>query len=99
DRGAGGARCAERSLRGCRPRSRGGAVMAAAASTRTVLPDAVPLGITLDDAHIAHEPSEARGLRRDEVRLLVSPGSDAPVHARFRDLPAHLRKGDLLVVN
>jgi S-adenosylmethionine:tRNA ribosyltransferase-isomerase len=46
----------------------------------------------------AHEPPEARGLRRDEVRMLVA--SDAGLaHARARDLPEHLRSGDVLVVN
>jgi S-adenosylmethionine:tRNA ribosyltransferase-isomerase len=48
----------------------------------------------------AHEPPEARGLARDEVRLLVASRADAHVeHARFRDLPRFLRAGDLLVVN
>ena len=47
----------------------------------------------------AHEPPEARGLARDDVRLLVSRPDEAPVHARFRDLPGILDPGDLLVVN
>lgn len=48
----------------------------------------------------AHEPPEARGLARDEVRLLVSSRADDGVaHARFRELPDHLRAGDLLVIN
>jgi S-adenosylmethionine:tRNA ribosyltransferase-isomerase len=48
----------------------------------------------------AHEPPEARGLRRDEVSLLVAWKRDGRVaHARFRDLPAFLAQGDLLVVN
>jgi len=48
----------------------------------------------------AHEPPEARGLRRDEVRLLVSDlHADAVAHARFVDLPRWLSPGDLLVVN
>jgi S-adenosylmethionine:tRNA ribosyltransferase-isomerase len=46
----------------------------------------------------AHEPPEARGLRRDEVRMLVAT-RDGLTHARARDLPAHLRAGDVLVVN
>ncbi len=46
----------------------------------------------------ATAPPEARGLARDEVRLLVS-GPDGHRHARFRDLPDLLRPGDLLVVN
>jgi S-adenosylmethionine:tRNA ribosyltransferase-isomerase len=48
----------------------------------------------------AGEPPEARGLRRDEVRLLVSDvAADTIEHARFHDLPRWLRPGDLLVVN
>ncbi|NUU22639.1 MAG: S-adenosylmethionine:tRNA ribosyltransferase-isomerase [Streptomycetaceae bacterium] len=66
-----------------------------AARTRFTLPD---------DLH-ASEPPEARGLARDGVRLLVSDGRAVTVggkgvrHARFRDLGAYLRPGDLLVVN
>src|SRR5574341_192452 len=41
---------------------------------------------------------EARGLERDEVRLLVST-PEGHSHARFLDLPDFLRSGDLLVVN
>jgi S-adenosylmethionine:tRNA ribosyltransferase-isomerase len=47
----------------------------------------------------AHEPPEARGRRRDDVRLLVSPGDEAPIHGHFHDLPRFLRGGDLVVVN
>jgi len=48
----------------------------------------------------ASEPPEARGLARDEVRLLVSDFEhDAIEHARFTDLPRWLAAGDLLVVN
>jgi len=57
----------------------------------------------------AHEPPEARGLRRDQVRLLVTfrateggdlaETNDHIIHARFTDLPELLRPGDLLVVN
>jgi len=48
----------------------------------------------------AAEPPEARGLRRDEVRLLVSDiETDSIAHARFCDLPRWLSAGDLLVVN
>jgi len=48
----------------------------------------------------AGEPPEARGLRRDEVRLLVSDvAADTIEHARFHDLPRWLSSGDVLVVN
>lgn len=46
----------------------------------------------------APQPAEYRGLGRDEVRLLVGR-PDAIIHTRFRQLPQHLRAGDLLVVN
>jgi S-adenosylmethionine:tRNA ribosyltransferase-isomerase len=46
----------------------------------------------------ASQPSEARGLTRDGVRLLAAT-PDGLVHARFRDLPRFLAPGDLLVVN
>jgi S-adenosylmethionine:tRNA ribosyltransferase-isomerase len=48
----------------------------------------------------AHEPPEARGLARDDVRLLVAHGHDGRItHARFSDLPQFLAAGDLVVVN
>jgi S-adenosylmethionine:tRNA ribosyltransferase-isomerase len=48
----------------------------------------------------AAEPPEARGLRRDDVRLLVSHAdTGAFAHSRFRELPRWLLPGDLLVVN
>ena len=48
----------------------------------------------------ANEPPEARGLRRDEVRMLVAHRADGRLeHARFRDLPDFLEEGDLLVIN
>jgi S-adenosylmethionine:tRNA ribosyltransferase-isomerase len=48
----------------------------------------------------AHEPPEARGLARDDVRLLVASEHDGRIaHARFKDLPAFLAAGDLVVVN
>lgn len=45
----------------------------------------------------AAAPPEARGLARDEVRLLVAGAG--LTHARFRELPCQLRAGDLVVVN
>ena len=48
----------------------------------------------------AHEPPEARGLARDEVRLMVSYRADDRVaHVQFRDLTAFLDPGDVLVIN
>jgi S-adenosylmethionine:tRNA ribosyltransferase-isomerase len=48
----------------------------------------------------ASEPPEARGLRRDQVRLMVSSYStDQIQHARFHDLPDFLDRGDLIVLN
>jgi S-adenosylmethionine:tRNA ribosyltransferase-isomerase len=46
----------------------------------------------------ASQPPEARGLARDEVRLLVADGTGLR-HARFADLGSFLRPGDVLVVN
>jgi S-adenosylmethionine:tRNA ribosyltransferase-isomerase len=46
----------------------------------------------------ATEPPEARGLRRDGVRLLVA-GPAGTLHARFRDIGRYVHPGDLLVVN
>jgi len=48
----------------------------------------------------AHSPAEYRGLRRDQVRLLVLPRFEgALIHSRFDALGDFLRAGDLLVVN
>ncbi|HEX9840999.1 MAG TPA: S-adenosylmethionine:tRNA ribosyltransferase-isomerase [Anaerolineales bacterium] len=48
----------------------------------------------------ASTPPEARGLRRDQVRLMVSNYSTDQVrHARFHDLPEYLSEGDVLVIN
>jgi S-adenosylmethionine:tRNA ribosyltransferase-isomerase len=51
----------------------------------------------------ATAPPEARGLARDQVRLMVSryaSESGSPVvHARFDDLPRFLGAGDLIVLN
>ena len=55
--------------------------------------------LVVDSGHAAHEPPEARGVERDNVRMMVSPGHDAPVHSTFRALPEFLAPGDLVVVN
>jgi S-adenosylmethionine:tRNA ribosyltransferase-isomerase len=59
-----------------------------------------PISFTLPERLEAHEPPEARGLARDEVRLMVSyAGDDAVTHTRFRSFGDFLRRGDLVVVN
>ena len=48
----------------------------------------------------AHEPPEANGGRRDDVRLIVSNVERGQIsHARFGELPSFLAAGDLVVVN
>jgi len=59
---------------------------------------ASPAGFTVPLDLAATVPPEARGLLRDEVRLLVAT-PDGPQHARFRDLGRFLQPGDLVVVN
>ncbi len=46
----------------------------------------------------ATTPPEARGLARDEVRLMVA-APVSTVHTRFHRLADHLQRGDLVVVN
>ena len=59
-----------------------------------------PLHFELPRELEAGEPPEARGLRRDEVRLMVSYlDDDSVIHSRFGDLPQFLKAGDTLVVN
>lgn len=54
----------------------------------------------LPDELAAHEPPEARGLSRDEVKLMVSrPGDGVIVNTRFFRFPDFLELGDVLVVN
>jgi S-adenosylmethionine:tRNA ribosyltransferase-isomerase len=62
-------------------------------------PTALPLDFGLDDRHIARQPAEHRWGSRQDVRLLVSNGSDPPIHSSFGDLPEFLEPGDLVVVN
>jgi S-adenosylmethionine:tRNA-ribosyltransferase-isomerase (queuine synthetase) len=58
------------------------------------------LSFDLPVALEAHEPPEARGLARDDVRLMASYfGDDAITHTRFTAFPGLLRPGDVLVVN
>ena len=59
-----------------------------------------PLGFSLPSDFEAGEPPEARGLARDQVRLLVSHyGDNRLAHTQFRALPDYLEPGDLLVIN
>jgi S-adenosylmethionine:tRNA ribosyltransferase-isomerase len=72
--------------------------------TTDILPqeagNTAPLAFELPPELEAGEPPEARGLARDEVRLMVSyREDDRVVHASFRDLPDFLEAGDALVVN
>lgn len=62
---------------------------------------AVPLlNFTLPSELEAGEPPEARGLARDEVRLMVShSATNQVIHARFRQIGDFLEAGDLLVIN
>jgi S-adenosylmethionine:tRNA ribosyltransferase-isomerase len=74
--------------------------MASAARRATRTGATKALSFELPDGLVAHEPPEARGLARDQVRLLVSDTDSSSVrHATMRDLPDHLRAGDLVVVN
>ena len=48
----------------------------------------------------ASAPPEARGLRRDEVRLMISNYStDQVKHTRFHQLDKYLDEGDVIVIN
>ncbi len=63
-------------------------------------PVAPPFQFTLPPELEAHTPPEYRGVRRDQVRLLVLPRDGRPVtHTRFDALGDFLRAGDLVVVN
>jgi S-adenosylmethionine:tRNA ribosyltransferase-isomerase len=61
---------------------------------------AAPDAFDLPDELIADAPAEARGLARDEVKLLVaSKRTGRLVDTTFRHLPDFFAPGDLLVVN
>ena len=64
------------------------------------LPGLPLLNFTLSSELEAQEPPEARGLARDEVRLMVSHiATDQVVHTRFRQIGDFLESGDVLVIN
>lgn len=56
------------------------------------------LDFELPPTRSATVPPEARGMSRDEIRLLIAR-PDAITQGPFRSLPEQLRAGDLLVVN
>jgi S-adenosylmethionine:tRNA ribosyltransferase-isomerase len=60
----------------------------------------VPVAFELPSQLEARQPPEARGLRRDEIRLMVARrGAGTIEDACFRDLHEFLDPGDLLVIN
>ncbi|MGH9227038.1 MAG: S-adenosylmethionine:tRNA ribosyltransferase-isomerase [Acidimicrobiales bacterium] len=61
--------------------------------------ESTSLDFDLPPERQAHEPPEARGLARDEVRLMASQPFSEPTDHVARDLPALLEPGDLLVIN
>lgn len=64
------------------------------------LPGLPILNFILPPAFEASEPPEARGLERDEVRLMVSYISTKEiVHTGFRHIGDFLEPGDVLVIN
>lgn len=75
--------------------------MTAAPGTRSTLPydpDGPGPDFELPPGLEAAEPPEARGVARDQVRLLAA-GQDGLAHATFAALGSFLSPGDLLVVN
>ncbi|MGA9596622.1 MAG: S-adenosylmethionine:tRNA ribosyltransferase-isomerase [Acidimicrobiia bacterium] len=59
-----------------------------------------PLDFVLPAERWAAAPPERRGIRRDEVRLMVADRNAATIsQGRFLDLPDWLRPGDAVVVN
>ena len=61
---------------------------------------ASPFTFTLPPELSAKEPPERRGIRRDQVRLLVIERATGRIeHSRFDKIDNHLRAGDLLVFN
>jgi S-adenosylmethionine:tRNA ribosyltransferase-isomerase len=79
---------------------RRGAIDRALLSHNRALWGGADFDFTLPPELEAHAPPEARGLARDEVRLMVSRiADDSITHARFRDFPSFLAPGDVLVIN
>lgn len=60
----------------------------------------IDLDFKLPPSLEASEPPEARGLTRDDVRLMVSYlEHDRIIHTRFRYIVDYLKPGDVLVIN
>ncbi len=71
-----------------------------ASATQNAIAHLPALEFELPPGLEASEPPEARGLARDDVRLMVSHYQDDRVqHTHFRQLGDHLQAGDLLVLN
>jgi S-adenosylmethionine:tRNA ribosyltransferase-isomerase len=61
---------------------------------------AAPFAFTLPPELSAKEPPERRGIRRDQVRLLVIERATGKIeHTRFDKIDNYLRQNDLLVFN
>ena len=78
--------------------------VATATTTAAIRPWSLPLLASLDFTLPleleASAPPEARGLSRDQVRLLVSDVSDDRVtHTQFAQIGEYLRPGDVLAIN
>lgn len=69
-------------------------------SQMSLMPHLPGLDFVLPPGLEASEPPEARGLSRDQVRLMVSHyDSDHIYHTQFRQIGQFLQPGDLLVIN
>ena len=95
------ARTAERSLPSERPPGRGWNDGVAEGGTRarwSTRRERGRLRFDLPPELEAHEPPEARGIRRDGVQLLVATSAGL-TDTTFDRIPEHLQPGDLVVVN
>ncbi len=69
-------------------------------STAEVNPDRELIDFQLPSRLEANEPPEARGLARDQVRLLVTHYREEKfIQSRFSALPDFFKPGDILVIN
>ena len=69
-------------------------------SIENVFPGITTLNFHLPPELEASQPPEARGLARDQVRLMVSYiSTNKIIHSRFNRLMDYLQAGDILVVN